>query len=118
LDNRLQKFFRAFSCRGKAYLQAKTLQSNKLGIAATSRDDDKPMPAKARQALEFMRRHGVWHVLSRNSPATGCRDAAARRWRLGKQGIPLYDELKTLCMAADLSGERRHCCSTPALTRG
>lgn len=84
------------------------MQTDASGLVATSPEVNEAMPAKVRQALEFMRRHGVWHVLSRNSPATGCRDAAARRWRLGKQGIPLYDELKTLCMAADLPGGRSH----------
>lgn len=66
------------------------------------------MPAEVVRVVDFLTRHGVWHVLTRNSPATGCRDAAARRWRLGRQGIPLYDELKTLCMAAYLPEGRRH----------
>lgn len=66
------------------------------------------MPAEVSRVVDFLTCHGVWHVLTRNSPATGCRDAAARRWRLGRQGIPLYDELKTLCMAAYLPEGRRH----------
>jgi aspartate racemase len=38
---------------------------------------------------------GVWHQFSRNTPATGCQDAARRRNRLGHEGIPLWDELKS-----------------------
>ena len=64
-------------------------------------------PAAAQQALAFIRQASLWHILSRNSPATSCRDAAARRWRLGKQGIPLYDELKSLCMVAYLADGSR-----------
>ena len=64
-------------------------------------------PAAVQAALAFIRQAGLWHILSRNSPATSCRDAAARRWRLGKQGIPLYDELKSLCMVAYLADGTR-----------
>ena len=67
---------------------------------------DQP-PTAVQQALAFIRQVGLWHILSRNSPATSCRDAAARRWRLGKQGIPLYDELKSLCMVAYLADGSR-----------
>lgn len=73
-----------------------------LHLAELSFDASQPAPAAVRQTEAFLQAQGLWHVFSRNSPATGCRDAAARRWRLGKQGIPLYDELKTLCFAASL----------------
>ncbi|MEM6405187.1 MAG: YbaK/EbsC family protein [Pseudomonadota bacterium] len=65
-------------------------------------------PAPVQQALAFVQRADLWHIVSRNSPATSCRDAAARRWRLGKQGIPLYDELKSLCLCAHLADGVRH----------
>lgn len=55
-------------------------------------------PERVAAALAFFRKQGLWHVISRNSPATSCRDAAARRQRLGSSGIPLHDELKTLCV--------------------
>ena len=61
-----------------------------------------PLPARVEAASALFRRQGVWHLLSRNSPATSCRDAASRRRRLGTEGIPLYDELKSLCVAAYL----------------
>lgn len=56
------------------------------------------MPPRVAAALAFFQRQNLWHVVSRNSPATSCRDAAARRQRLGASGIPLHDELKSLCV--------------------
>jgi aspartate/glutamate racemase len=56
-------------------------------------------PARVRASLEFLRGQGVWHVVSRNSTATSCKDAASRRVRLGATGIPLYDELKSMLCA-------------------
>ena len=53
------------------------------------------------QAQAFFDVSNLWSLFSRNSPATSCRDAAARRRRLGTEGIPLYDELKTLCVEID-----------------
>jgi len=56
----------------------------------------------------------MWHILTRNSVATSCRDAAARRNRLGVEGIPIYDEMRSFCGAVYRSdGSRRivllHC---------
>ena len=56
------------------------------------------LPERVAAALAFFQRQGVWHVVSRNSSATSCRDAAARRKRLGAVSIPLHDELKSLCV--------------------
>lgn len=66
------------------------------------------IPQRVAQTLDFFKRHKLWHVVSRNSPATSCRDAAARRIRLGKQGIPLYDELKSLAVAVYTAHGGRH----------
>ncbi|MBF0136154.1 MAG: aspartate/glutamate racemase family protein [Magnetococcales bacterium] len=60
--------------------------------------DVSTLPPRVRQTLDFFRSHGVWHILSRNTPATSCQDAAHRRQRLGKTGIPLHDEVKSLFM--------------------
>lgn len=57
-------------------------------------------PERVGRTLDFFGRHGLWHVVSRNSQATSCRDAAARRQRLGREGIPIYDELRSFCGAA------------------
>jgi len=57
------------------------------------------IPERVRFALEFFDRHKLWSIVSRNSMATSCRDAANKRSRLGNKGIPLYDELKSLCVA-------------------
>ena len=66
-------------------------------------------PLRVHRTLHFFRHHSLWHVVSRNTPATSCRDAAARRQRLGTQGIPLHDELKSMMMAAYFpGGERRY----------
>ena len=45
--------------------------------------------------LSFFREHGLWHIVSENPHVVSCPDAAQRRNRLGHDGIPLFDELKT-----------------------
>ncbi len=52
-------------------------------------------PEAVKRCVRRLQDLDVWHNLSRNAPATGCRDAAHRRVRLGHQGIPLWDELKS-----------------------
>jgi len=64
------------------------------------------LPPRVEATLGFLMRHKVWHLKSRNSVATSCRDAAARRVRLGNIGIPLYDELKSLCVVVYRSDQR------------
>lgn len=65
------------------------------------------MPPVVARGLGFFERHGIWCRVSRNTPATSCRDAAFRRNRLGHKGIPLHDELRSLCVVAyTLAGER------------
>lgn len=66
------------------------------------------VPPRVAAALAFFQRQGLWHVVSRNSPATSCRDAAARRQRLGASGIPLHDELKSLCVVLYRADRSRH----------
>ena len=53
------------------------------------------VPIPVTQTIRFFVNRGVWYKLSRNREALGCRDAAHKRWRLGHQGIPLWDELKS-----------------------
>ena len=66
-------------------------------VTRAAQSDEGVPPERVRQALAFLQRRDVWHVVSRNSPATGCSDAASRRRRLGREGIPLYDELRSFC---------------------
>ncbi|GAB6042524.1 YbaK/EbsC family protein [Endothiovibrio diazotrophicus] len=78
-------------------------------MAPTPGREGEAMPSRVEATLAFFRESGLWHVLSRNSPATSCRDAAARRRRLGSEGIPLHDELKSLCVVCyGPSGERSY----------
>lgn len=64
-------------------------------------------PNRVATTCEFFRTQGLWHVISRNPPVTSCPDASRRRKRLGTEGIPLHDELKSLCLVArTASGER------------
>lgn len=66
-------------------------------------------PLVVQTVLGFFERHQLWCIISRNSRATSCRDAAARRYRLGKTGIPLYDELKSFAAVAYFpDGQRRY----------
>lgn len=72
------------------------------------------IPQSVRRCAERLKEVGVWHIFSRNSPATSCQDAARKRNRLGHQGIPLWDELKSfLGEYHDVQGVRRiflaHC---------
>lgn len=53
------------------------------------------VPRDVVRCAEKLAALGVWHQFSRNTPATGCQDAARRRNRLGHEGIPLWDELKS-----------------------
>jgi aspartate/glutamate racemase/prolyl-tRNA editing enzyme YbaK/EbsC (Cys-tRNA(Pro) deacylase) len=60
-----------------------------------------PAPPAVLRAHRRLEAAGIWHRIGTNSPATSCRDAAARRVRLGHQGIPLWDELRSLALVAD-----------------
>jgi aspartate racemase len=60
-----------------------------------ARAGERAPPAEVLVSATFFERHGIWCLLGRNSRATSCRDAANRRYRLGKLGIPLEDELKS-----------------------
>lgn len=48
-----------------------------------------------RKLLSTLDESGVWYNVSINDPVWSCQDAANRRWRLGHEGIPLADELKS-----------------------
>lgn len=67
--------------------------------------DEDDLPKGVKTTLRFCVAHNLWHLLSRNPPVTSCRDAAARRHRLGYVGIPLSDELRSyLAEFVDESG--------------
>ncbi len=51
-------------------------------------------------SLDFTEGANIWMRLGTNDSATSCRDASSRRWRLGKQGIALQSELKSLLFEA------------------
>lgn len=57
--------------------------------------DEAETPAPVRATISFLSGLGIWYQLSRNGPATSCRDAAHKRSRLGHVGIPLRDEMKS-----------------------
>ncbi len=52
-------------------------------------------PPEVASNLEFFTARNLWHVVSQNPEVRSCADAAQRRNRLGHEGIPLFDELKT-----------------------
>jgi aspartate/glutamate racemase len=56
---------------------------------------EEAIPQSVRRCAERLRDLGIWRRFSRNSPATSCQVAARKRNRLGHQGIPLWDELKS-----------------------
>lgn len=52
---------------------------------------------------------GIWHNITRNQRrVTSCREAASARRRLGMEGIPLWDELKTHLGAYETLEGRRY----------
>ncbi len=53
------------------------------------------LPIAVRETISFFSSRGIWFLLSRNVPVVSCPDAARNRQRLGKVGIPLWDEMKT-----------------------
>lgn len=53
------------------------------------------MPKKVLKTISFFKLNNLWYNLSRNKDAFRCEDAAKKRNRNGKAGIPLEDELKT-----------------------
>lgn len=66
------------------------------------------IPDRVESVRNFLQQHNLWFVLSRNDHSTSCREAASRRYRLGKQGIPVYDELKSLAFTASFNGRQQH----------
>jgi len=69
---------------------------------------DATYPAEVQRNLEFLAEHRVWHIVSQNPPVRSCPDAAARRLRLGHEGIPLFDELKSALGVSESSVGRRY----------
>ena len=59
------------------------------------RSDESGIPDPVIRTVQLLARRGVWHSVSRNHEARSCRDAAKKRQRLGHDGIPLWDELKS-----------------------
>jgi len=57
-----------------------------------------PVPAAVARAHAVLDELRIWYRFARNSKAMSCRDAAARRDRLGRVGIPIWDELKSLAL--------------------
>ena len=59
------------------------------------RPGETQVPEPVIQTVSFLASRGVWFQLGRNLEARSCRDAARKRRRLGHEGIPLWDELKS-----------------------
>src|SRR5205823_5108626 len=72
------------------------------------------MPANVATTVNLLNKLGLWYQLSRNRAALSCRDAARKRMRLGHEGIPLWDEMKSFLAAfTDVRGGQQivmaHC---------
>lgn len=86
-----------------------TALSSKDRTGLLLKREERGVPQRVSDALDFLDSHNIWYIVSRNSPATSCRDAASRRLRLGSTGIPLSDELKSHFVAFyDQNGERKY----------
>lgn len=63
------------------------------------------VPDSVIETVAFFKRYGLWYILGRNPQVRSCREAAAMRFRLGKRGIPLRDELRSyLAQGVDQAG--------------
>src|SRR6478672_13616724 len=65
------------------------------GPESLLRPGESSVPHAVLQTVGFLNERGVWWQLSRNHGAFSCRDAARKRWRLGHEGIELWNELKS-----------------------
>ena len=63
------------------------------------------VPEAVVRCAERLQELRIWHQFSRNSEAAGCKDAAHRRNRLGHEGIPPWDELKSLLITVEFRAQ-------------
>lgn len=80
---------------------------------------DEFIPHPVQSTIRFLEARGLCARFSRNPVAHGCEDAATKRLRNGRRGIPLSDELKSLAGAYFTSGssEQVFLCHIPAHRR-
>ncbi|MES2441196.1 MAG: hypothetical protein V4574_00070 [Pseudomonadota bacterium] len=77
-------------------------------------EENEYVPQSVIETVEYCSAKNLWFLIGRNSAVRSCREAAARRVRLGKCGIPLRDELRSyLAEGIDGTGNKRtilfHC---------
>ena len=80
---------------------------------------DELFPHPVQSTIRFLETRGLSARFSRNPMAHGCEDAATKRLRNGRRGIPLADELKSLAGAYITGGTSEHVflCHIPANRR-
>ena len=80
---------------------------------------DELIPRPVQSTIRFLEERGVSARFSRNPVAYGCEDAATKRLRNGRRGIPLTNELKSLAGAYITCGSSEHVflCHIPAHRR-
>ena len=78
-----------------------------LGLDGEIIHNSEPLPIKVQNTIEIFEQRKTWFRLSRNQEATTCSDAATKRLRNEKQGIPLSDELKTFFAEYQLAKDKR-----------
>jgi len=80
---------------------------------------DELIPHPVQSTIRFLEARGLSARFSRNPIAHGCEDAASKRLRNGRRGIPLADELKSLAGVYVTGGNSEHVflCHIPAHLR-
>jgi aspartate/glutamate racemase/prolyl-tRNA editing enzyme YbaK/EbsC (Cys-tRNA(Pro) deacylase) len=73
------------------------------------------VPGPVHRAHGVLDQLGIWYRFARNTKAMSCRDAAARRDRLGSIGIPVWDEMKSLALSDGSVLVFAHCRGDQAL---
>lgn len=84
-----------------------TPQSSVQAILKPLLKNEEMIPREVLKSADRLAELGIWHRFSRNDAVTSCQDAARRRNRLGHEGIPLWDELKSFLGEYDDAWGRR-----------
>jgi prolyl-tRNA editing enzyme YbaK/EbsC (Cys-tRNA(Pro) deacylase) len=89
-------------------MKSKTVSMHTYDWNYLLRETETSIPEKVLTTIGFFEKKDIWFKVSRNEEATTCVDAASKRIRNEKKGIPLEDELKTcFCEHKLINGKKQ-----------
>lgn len=77
----------------------------RVKLLLTSNELQSGVPQNVQAVIKFCASRYMGIILSRNIPAFSCRDACQKRKRLGHEGIPLFNELKSMIAITNIRGQ-------------